>query len=162
MFLSYFQHPLNFSNNCQTLGRVVPMAAPSPGAASLHGVVGLPTASAFHTLGRPGSSASHHQARPGYVTLPRRPKASLQPPPKPVLYDGVGPRTSADGSSSLNLTKTLPLKKASAPPVMNPTSLGFVPTLATQVSMAEHHFPQAVGIKKNHSKYSCGIRLVNP
>ena len=73
-----YQHPLNnLQTNCQTLGRppqVVPMCAPSPGAASLHGVVGLPT---YHTLGRPGSGASGGSGalghpRPGYVTLPRR------------------------------------------------------------------------------------------
>jgi len=78
---------------------------------------------------------SHHskQARPGYVTLPRRPRASWSAPPPPQgtftrdspspclsqfsgrtefrepIYDGVGPRTSADGSSKANLnTNTLP------------------------------------------------------
>jgi len=63
-----------------------------------------------------------HQQRPGYVTLPRRPRASWagqQPPaqardtPSPAfslrdpIYDGVGPRTSADGSSSINLNKSM-------------------------------------------------------
>jgi len=37
--------------------------------------------------------------RPGYVTLPRRPKQR----PALVLDDGLGPRTSADGSSNSNI-----------------------------------------------------------
>ena len=77
------------------------------------------------------------QQRPGYVTLPRRPKhTSLQPPTagghRPVQYDGVGPRTSADGSSTLNLTNNP--KKISAPPVLTTTAL---PALATQESISE-------------------------
>lgn len=63
----------------------------------------------------------HHpnqvQARPGYVTLPRRPRQSWSVPretPSPHLvrfdrepiYDGIGPRTSVDGSSRLSLNKT--------------------------------------------------------
>ena len=57
----------------------------------------------------------------------RRPKTSLpagggfqQTNNKGPVYDGVGPRTSADGSSTLNLnnTRTLPNKKVSAPAVM--------------------------------------------
>ena len=62
-------------------------------------------------------------ARPGYVTLPRRPRGSWaghQPrdTPSPALsvsmsgtrdpiYDGVGPRTSATGSSVTNLNKSV-------------------------------------------------------
>jgi len=58
-------------------------------------------------------------ARPGYVTLPRRPRGSWagqQPPrdtPSPAfslrdpIYDGVGPRTGASGSSSVDLNKSL-------------------------------------------------------
>jgi len=60
--------------------------------------------------------------RPGYVTLPRRPRTSWSagagPPrdtPSPSfslqlarepIYDGVGPRTSADGSSKLSLNRS--------------------------------------------------------
>ena len=69
--------------------------------------------------------AQQQQARPGYVTLPRRPRSSWSVPPRDSpspsvasggngnnalyvtmqrprrepIYDGVGPRTSADGSS---------------------------------------------------------------
>ena len=62
-------------------------------------------------------------ARPGYVTLPRRPRGSWagQQPrdtPSPAfsvsmtgardpIYDGVGPRTSATGSSVTNLNKSV-------------------------------------------------------
>ena len=78
--------------------------------------------------------ASHQ--RPGYVTLPRRPRASWSAPPRESpspsvgssqglyamtmkrtrepIYDGVGPRTSADGSSSRISLGTLP-KKHSLP-----------------------------------------------
>ena len=70
----------------------------------------------------------HHQpaARPGYVTLPRRPRTGWSLPrdtPSPggssvcssaalrePIYDGIGPRTSADGSSRLNLNKSLPVQ----------------------------------------------------
>ena len=70
----------------------------------------------------------HHPgaARPGYVTLPRRPRTGWSLPrdtPSPggssvsssaalrePIYDGVGPRTSADGSSRLNLNKSLPVQ----------------------------------------------------
>jgi len=65
-------------------------------------------------------------ARPGYVTLPRRPRASVagygvvsrDGAPSPAfsyggtaefrdpIYDGVGPRTSADGSSKLSLNQS--------------------------------------------------------
>ena len=67
-----------------------------------------------------------HQARPGYVTLPRRPRTGWSLPrdtPSPggssvssaavlrePIYDGVGPRTSADGSSRLNLNNSLPIQ----------------------------------------------------
>ena len=61
--------------------------------------------------------AVHVNARPGYVTLPRRPRQSWSVPretPSPrgsvdrePIYDGIGPRTSADGSSKLNLNKSL-------------------------------------------------------
>jgi hypothetical protein len=83
-----------------------------------------------------------HQQRPGYVTLPRRPRASWagqaqRDTPSPAfslrdqrdpVYDGVGPRTSADGSSSVNLNKsvdgagTMPRQKAhpSLPPYCPP------------------------------------------
>jgi len=61
--------------------------------------------------------------RPGYVTLPRRPRQSWagvqagtlprdSPSPAPStfrhdpIYDGVGPRTSADGSSKLSLNRS--------------------------------------------------------
>ena len=69
------------------------------------------------------------QARPGYVTLPRRPRSSWSAPPtrdSPLyssmtmsrrregpVYDGVGPRTSADGSSM----GTLPRSKSSKSPI---------------------------------------------
>jgi hypothetical protein len=59
--------------------------------------------------------------RPGYVTLPRRPRAGWSLPkelPSPgtrslmsdrePIYDGVGPRTSADGSSRACLHKPAP------------------------------------------------------
>lgn len=78
----------------------------------------------------------HQGQRPGYVTLPRRPRASWSAPPRDSpspstgsahgvyvtgmgtlrrdrepIYDGVGPRTSADGSSRISLTSnTLPRK----------------------------------------------------
>jgi len=63
-------------------------------------------------------------SRPGYVTLPRRPRASVagygrDAAPSPAfsyggpvtehrdpIYDGVGPRTSADGSSKLSLNQS--------------------------------------------------------
>ena len=63
-----------------------------------------------HTSGGPP------HPRPGYVTLPRRPRASWagvrdtpspsasassMAAPRDPVYDGVGPRTSADGSSKL-------------------------------------------------------------
>lgn len=68
----------------------------------------------------PKQSLQHHQ-RPGYVTLPRRPRASWSAPPRDTpmyavtmkrptnrepIYDGVGPRTSADGSSMGTLPRT--------------------------------------------------------
>jgi len=72
-----------------------------------------------HSGGYAPVQTTHHQ-RPGYVTLPRRPRASWagqQPPsrdtPSPAfslrdpIYDGVGPRTSADGSSIINLNKSM-------------------------------------------------------
>jgi len=70
----------------------------------------------------PTAQQPQQQQRPGYVTLPRRPRASWagqQPSrdsPSPAfslrdnrdpIYDGVGPRTSADGSSSVNLNKSV-------------------------------------------------------
>ena len=115
--------PLHYHPHCQTLNRV-PVCTPSPaGAASLHGIVGLPHHHHHHhTLGR---VQHQQQQRPGYVTLPRRPKAStatLNRSHREPIYDGIGPRTSADGSSKLSLSKTMPrnLKKTSAPPVLDP------------------------------------------
>jgi len=74
------------------------------------------------------------QQRPGYVTLPRRPRSSWSAPPNrdsPLyssmtmsrrregpVYDGVGPRTSADGSSMGTLPRSKPSKspiEATAP-----------------------------------------------
>ena len=71
-------------------------------------------------------AAAGHHARPGYVTLPRRPRTGWSLPrdtPSPggssvsssaalrePIYDGVGPRTSADGSSRLNLNNSLPIQ----------------------------------------------------
>ena len=71
-------------------------------------------------------AAAGHHARPGYVTLPRRPRTGWSLPrdtPSPggssvssgaalrePIYDGIGPRTSADGSSRLNLNKSLPIQ----------------------------------------------------
>lgn len=54
-------------------------------------------------------------SRQGYVTIPRRPRApSWAAPPRPgdpllkvePIYDNLGPRTTADGSSVLSLNKT--------------------------------------------------------
>ncbi|KAF4533056.1 hypothetical protein B566_EDAN002619 [Ephemera danica] len=54
-------------------------------------------------------------SRQGYVTIPRRPRApSWAAPPRPgdpllkaePIYDNLGPRTTADGSSILSLNKT--------------------------------------------------------
>eukprot|EP00088_Acartia_fossae_P010966 TRINITY_DN15496_c0_g3_i1.p1 TRINITY_DN15496_c0_g3~~TRINITY_DN15496_c0_g3_i1.p1 ORF type:complete len:1012 (+),score=235.31 TRINITY_DN15496_c0_g3_i1:132-3167(+) len=96
------------------------------------------TIAAAGTLPHPHHHNNHHPrsvsydhsngpaARPGYVTLPRRPRASVagyggrepgqNTAPSPAfsyggeqggardpIYDGVGPRTSADGSSKLSL-----------------------------------------------------------
>ena len=61
-------------------------------------------------------AAPQQQVRPGYVTLPRRPRASWSVPrdqpgltkaDREPIYDGIGPRTSADGSSRLNLNKSM-------------------------------------------------------
>merc|ERR1719188_2346327 len=93
------------------------------------------TAAAHFAPVGPSSNPHHpkmvvHQpgvaARPGYVTLPRRPRTGWSLPrdtPSPggssvssgaalrePIYDGVGPRTSADGSSRLNLNKSLPVQ----------------------------------------------------
>ena len=81
-------------------------------------------------------------ARPGYVTLPRRPRGSWagQQPrdtPSPALsvsmtgardpiYDGVGPRTSATGSSVTNLNKSV--DNAIIPPFKSSVSR-YQPTL---------------------------------
>jgi len=71
-----------------------------------------------------------HQARPGYVTLPRRPRTSwagqgpARDTPSPAfslrdqrdpVYDGVGPRTSADGSSHRDLNKSVDSTGSSLP-----------------------------------------------
>lgn len=66
--------------------------------------------------------------RPGYVTLPRRPRTTAWSLPRDTpspggssvvsgvsglrepIYDGVGPRTSADGSSRLHLNQSQPLQ----------------------------------------------------
>ena len=91
-------------------------------------------------------SAQANQARPGYVTLPRRPRSSwagvrdgpARDTPSPVssfrdpIYDGVGPRTSADGSSKLSLNRSMdhtpraipngrvPINGTSLPPYIPP------------------------------------------
>jgi len=80
------------------------------------------------TLGPAPAPVVPSTQRPGYVTLPRRPRGSWagqQQPrdtPSPAfslslagscaaardpIYDGVGPRTSADGSSVINLNKSM-------------------------------------------------------
>ena len=79
----------------------------------------------------PQAVIAQQQARPGYVTLPRRPRSSWSVPPRDSpspsvtssggnnnalyvtmqrprrepIYDGVGPRTSADGSSMSTLPR---------------------------------------------------------
>lgn len=93
----------------------------------------LPMVHYHHPLGHVIPVANNKHPRPGYVTLPRRPRASWSAPPPPQglgprdtpspcssqyagrtefrepIYDGVGPRTSADGSSKASLnTTTLP------------------------------------------------------
>ena len=83
--------------------------------------VALPQFSNPHPLAAVPVVHQHHQhhniSRPGYVTLPRRPRSSWSVPretPSPVasvvarepIYDGIGPRTSADGSSRLSLNKS--------------------------------------------------------
>jgi len=54
----------------------------------------------YRSIRHSTSYTSSHHPRPGYVTLPRRPKE------RPALYleDGLGPRTSADGSSRNNIS----------------------------------------------------------
>jgi len=124
-----------------------------------------------HTAGGPyvpTAQQPQQQQRPGYVTLPRRPRASWagqQPSrdsPSPAfslqgnrdpIYDGVGPRTSADGSSSVNLNKSVdgsslprqkvhpslipycaPIKEEAPPTPQLPSSVHFngLPTPADQ------------------------------
>lgn len=89
-------------------------------------------------------------ARPGYVTLPRRPRGSWaghQPrdTPSPALsvsmsgardpiYDGVGPRTSATGSSVTNLNKSvdnaiIPAFKSSVGSRYQPTLPPLIPPI---------------------------------
>jgi len=94
-----------------------------------------------------------HNQRPGYVTLPRRPRGSwagqqpaqAQVPrdtPSPAfsltlardpIYDGVGPRTSANGSSHLDLNKSLdnamPAKIAPRQPGNNTILLPPIPPI---------------------------------
>ena len=95
-------------------------------------------------------STPQHQ-RPGYVTLPRRPRApswsglpSYNPllvpnplasqtlPPHEVIYDTLGPRTTADGTSTTDLTRPgsraalyepLPPGASKAPPPTSPQGL---------------------------------------
>jgi len=54
----------------------------------------------YRSIRHSTSYTPSHHPRPGYVTLPRRPKE------RPALYleDGLGPRTSADGSSRNNIS----------------------------------------------------------
>ena len=126
-----------------------------------------------HTAGGPyvpTAQQPQQQQRPGYVTLPRRPRSSWagqQPSrdsPSPAfslrdnrdpIYDGVGPRTSADGSSSINLNKSVdgaslprqkvhpslipycpPIKEEAPPTPRLPSSVHFngLPTPDHQVS----------------------------
>ncbi len=75
---------------------------------------------------KPAVVLQQQQQRPGYVTLPRRPRGGWSAVPRDTpspagstasaaatanrepIYDGIGPRTSADGSSRLNLNKSQP------------------------------------------------------
>jgi len=54
----------------------------------------------YGTLRHAPSRTPSYRQRPGYVTLPRRPRQ------RPAIYqdDGLGPRTSADGSSINNIS----------------------------------------------------------
>lgn len=74
------------------------------------------------TLPYSRSQSPFSPPRPGYVTIPRRPRVpSWSSAPTPTLledplgllksepvYDNLGPRTTADGSSVLSLNKSLP------------------------------------------------------
>jgi len=90
----HLHHHGNHPHHHQTLGRnhVCQHSGPNQGSSATAGVT------------------RNFSSRPGYVTLPRRPHAPSSTSSPPVglpptvqirepIYDGVGPRTSADGSS---------------------------------------------------------------
>jgi len=112
----------------------------------------------------PRSVSCDHTApaarQPGYVTLPRRPRSSWAgvggPPrdtPSPSsssfrdpIYDGVGPRTSADGSSSLTLNRSgdggAPRGAGSRVPI-NGTSLPpYIPRIDETPEIRENKLPE--------------------
>ncbi|KAK4304749.1 hypothetical protein Pmani_023312, partial [Petrolisthes manimaculis] len=120
----------------------------------------------------PYVSPSAVQARPGYVTLPRRhrsptwaghPSTSVSPPPPMAsddtlpprhdpVYDTLGPRTTADGTSRTDLTR--PSLRAAEPftprtpqsPASPPSTLPPYYTPVTQASAHPTRFNQ-----RNHS-----------
>ena len=118
---------------------------------------------------KPKQSLQHHpaahqqQARPGYVTLPRRPRSSWSVPPRDTpspgapmymtmkrgrgepIYDGVGPRTSADGSSM----GTLPRSSTASGSILVVGGHGHSGQAPVSNVSASHHH-------QHHQKYSLG------
>ncbi|KAG8230096.1 hypothetical protein J437_LFUL007640 [Ladona fulva] len=103
----------------------------------------LPYSRSQSPFSPPGPGTTRHQQ--GYVTIPRRPRVpSWTPPPRtgdPLIkvepiYDNLGPRTTADGSSVLSLNKS-PVE-ATPPPLRPPPASSAPP--ATPVA----HFNQTL------------------
>jgi hypothetical protein len=109
-----------------------------------HQPMPFPNSQSYHVQPLPVvHQRNPHQSRPGYVTLPRRPRAGWSVPrdtPSPSsstmsrterepIYDGIGPRTSADGSSRLSLNKSMMSSPSGSlgphqPPQMQMQTLG--------------------------------------
>ena len=94
------------------------------------------------------------QPRPGYVTLPRRPRSSWSAPPRDTpspnpmyamsmrrgrepVYDGVGPRTSADGSSMGTLPRATKPSNGSPASVTNSGKVSLGPYCAPIAELQE-------------------------
>ena len=176
---SRYTMPLNAAHlvghpNYATVGsdyRVVPVALP------IH-----PPLQFTDSLGSSDSKAVMVPTgpRPGYVTLPRRPKprmpswsstpsSSPAPPQQQPIYDTIGPRITADGSSSsaLSLNKIAGLTPATGSPTSRPNcnTLGRVHKIslpAYYVPIEEVDIPQSSSPMPNRSGRSSTLPLSTP